>query len=448
MYPPPRKLAWDILQRVDREKSYADLLLDIVLKKSAFKEQDRAFITELVYGTLRWRGRIDHVISLYSSKPISKLDPEILNIIRMGAYQLLYLRTPSSAAVDESVKLSKNFTSGKASGFVNAVLRAIDRERDKIRYPSRDDDLLTYLCVEHSHPRWMASMFLKMLGEKDTEELLKANNIIPPLTLRINTLGTTREELRKTLLEEDGIESENSPCSPDGLILRNSPPVRQLGLINRGLGIVQDEAAQLVSRLGAPKPGWTVLDTCAAPGGKTTHMAALMKNEGVIQAVDVSQPRLAMIEDNARRLGITIIKTAQGDASGPLKFARNSFDLVMVDPPCSDLGIIRRHPDVKWIKTPDHIAELAELQLKILSTASKYVKSGGVLVYSVCTISSRESEGVIEKFLEKSKLWSLEPASKILPKAAASCSDGDFLRTYPHKHETDGFFAARIRRNT
>jgi len=448
MYPPPRKLAWDIIHRVDREKAYADILLDQVLKKSALKEQDRSFITELVYGTLRWRGNIDHVISLYSSKPLSKLDAEILNILRMGAYQLLFLSTPSSAAVDESVKLSKNFTSGKASGFVNAVLRAIDRERESIRYPSRGDDLLTYFSVEHSHPRWMVNMFIKLLGEGEAEELLRSNNERAPFTVRVNRFKVSREELRRQLLEEDGIESDNTPYSSDGLILKDSLPAGQLGAVHRGQCMVQDEASQLVARLMAPRPGWEVLDTCAAPGVKTTHIAELMENEGKIEAVDIHAGRLSMIEDNARRAGISIINARRGDSTASLKFNRNSFDAVLVDPPCSDLGIIRRHPDVKWIKTPEKVAELAELQLKILSTGSKYVKSGGVLVYSVCTVTPKECEGVIERFLEKSRVWTIERADTILPEAADCTTEEGYIRTFPHRHRTDGFFAARLRRKT
>jgi len=448
MYPPPRKLAWDVIHRVDREKAYADILLDQVLKKAALKEQDRSFITELVYGTLRWRGRLDHVISLHSSKPLNKLDPEILNILRMGAYQLLYLSTPSSAAVDESVKLSKNFTSGKASGFVNAVLRAIDREREKIKYPSRNEAPLEYLSVEYSHPRWMVSMFAKMLGEDETEKLLRSNNERAPLTVRVNRLKISREELRRQLLEENGIESDYTPCSPDGLMLKDSIPAVQLGAVHRGLCMVQDEASQLVARLVAPGPGWNVLDTCAAPGTKTAHMAELMDNEGRIEAVDLHANRLTQIEDNARRAGITIINTKRGDSTASLKYQRNSFDAVLVDPPCSDLGIIRRHPDVKWIKTPEKVAELAEVQFKILTTGSKYVKSGGVLVYSVCTISPRESEGVIERFLEKSGIWTIERADRILPEAAGCTTEEGFIRTFPHKHGMDGFFAARLRRKT
>jgi len=446
MYPPPRKLAWDVIHRVDREKAYANGLLDHVLRKAALKEQERAFITELAYGTLRWRGKIDYVIAQFSSKPLAKLDPEILNILRMGVYQLLFLSTPSNAAVDESVKLSKNFTSGKASGFVNAVLRAVDRERDNIKYPPRNDDPVPYLSVQYSHPRWMVSMFIKMLGEAETEELLKVNNILPPLTFRANTLVNSRDELAKYLLEEDGFESVPTPYSPDGIVLKDAPPAGQLGAVNRGLCLVQDESAQLVSRLVAPQPGWKVLDLCAAPGGKTTHLAALMKNEGEVHAVDMQQQKMTMIEDNARRTGVTIIKPRQGDASAPLKYPRNSFDAVLVDPPCSDLGIIRRHPDVKWIKHPDRIPELADLQLKIIATAAKYVTAGGVLVYSVCTISQRESEGIIEKFLEKAKAWSLEPAQKIIPEAADCCTEEGYLKVFPHKHNADGFFAARLRR--
>jgi len=448
MYPPPRKLAWDVIHRVDREKTYADILLDQVLRKPSLKEEDRSFITELVYGTLRWRGRLDHVISQFSSKPLNRLDPEILNILRMGAYQLLYLRTPSSAAVDESVKLSKNFTSGKASGFVNAVLRAMDRDRDNIKFPSRDNDVEAYLSVKHSHPKWMVGMYQKAIGTEETEKLLAANNELPPLTLRVNTIRTTREDLLKNLLIEDGIEAEPTKYSPDGVIIKDAPPVRSLSAFNQGLCIVQDEAAQLVALILDPKPGATVLDTCAAPGGKSTHIASLMKNTGELHALDANQNRITMIEDNARRLGITIIKARRGDASAPLKYDRNSFDAILVDPPCSDLGIIRRHPDVKWIKNPDQITELSELQLKILQMAAKYVKPEGAIVYAVCTVTEKENEEVIKNFLETAPSFHLERVSEILKDAKDFETPEGFARLQPHKTHTDGFFIARLKRNS
>lgn len=447
MYPPPRKLAWDVIHRVDREKSYADILLDQVLKKPVLKEEDRAFVTELVYGTLRWRGYLDYALSKFSSKPINKIDPEILNILRMGAYQLLFLRTPSSAAVDESVKLSKNFNSGKASGFVNAVLRALDREKEKIELPARKDDEINYLSIKYSHPKWLVNQFIKNLGVEETEKLLEANNRQAPLILRANTLKISRENLAAMLLEEDGIETSPTPYSPDGLIVTSQAVPKNLSAINQGLCIVQDEAAQIAGRIVSPRPGDTILDVCAAPGGKATHLAAIMGNKGVVHAVDINANRLQLIEDNARRMGIKIIQTRRGDASAPLKYERNSFDAVLVDPPCSDLGIIRRHPDAKWIKTPEQIGELSELQLKILSVAAKYVKQGGALVYAVCTLTPRENEQVIQKFIETTPYFQIEPAYEYLPEIKQFCTSEGFVKLAPHTSGTDGFFLARLKKN-
>lgn len=447
MYPPPRKLAWDIIHRVDREKSYADILLDQVLKKPALKEEDRAFVTELVYGTLRWRGYLDYALSKFSSKPINKVDPEILNILRMGAYQLLFLRTPSSAAVDESVKLSKNFNSGKASGFVNAVLRALDREKEKIELPSRKEDELNYFSIKYSHPKWLVNLFVKIFGPQEAEKLLEANNHQAPLTLRVNTLKTDREKLSKMLLEEDGIETSPTPYSPDGLIVTNQVVAKNLSAINQGLCIVQDESAQIVSRILSPRPYDTVLDVCSAPGGKASHLSALMENKGAVHAVDINANRLQLVEDNARRLGVKIIQTKRGDASAPLKYERSSFDAVLVDPPCSDLGIIRRHPDVKWTKTPDQLGELAELQLKILTVAGKYVKQGGTLVYAVCTLNPRENEQVIQKFIETNPYFKIEPADDYLPAIKQFSTPEGFVKLAPHTSGTDGFFIARLKKN-
>jgi 16S rRNA (cytosine967-C5)-methyltransferase len=290
------------------------------------------------------------------------------------------------------------------------------------------------------------SRWVEQRGVEETIALCSANNQFPLLTVRVNTLKGSREEVMKRLHDE-GIEAIPTPFSPVGLCIKAPPPLASWGPLQEGWLQVQDEAAQLVSLILAPKPGERVLDLCAAPGGKTTHLAQLMQNQGEIVAVDVSPAKLAILKENCRRLGISIVKARALDATRPLPFPPGSFDSCLVDAPCTGLGTLRRHPEGKWRIKEQDILRLQEMQSQILRQAAPLIKQGGVLVYSTCTLTPEENEGVTEGFLSEHKEFSLEHASGLLPRGCEGLVDTKgCLRTLPHRHGTDGFFAARIMR--
>lgn len=425
-----------------------DVSLDRALRKSKFLTPlDRAFITELVYGSLRWRGRIDWIINQFSRIPTNRLDSRILNIIRLGVYQLLFLtKVPPFAAVNESVKLAELCGHRGKVGFVNANLRAIERGQDRIEYPDIERDPELHISVVYSHPLWMVKRWLKSFGLRGTIDLCKSNNEAPPLTIRTNALKVSREELFKEL-KKNVKEISLTPCSPEGIEMRGASDITVLSPFERGWFQIQDEASQLISHVLAPKPGQRVLDTCAAPGGKTTHLAQLMENKGEIFALDINASRLTLLEENCKRLGITNVKVFNQDASLPLGFTEK-FHRILVDAPCSSMGVLRRNPDSKWKKREEDVVSLKRLQLNILNNLADYLKEDGILVYSTCTITPEENEEVIDDFLVGHPEFALDSISDVLP---AGCSRlvnnrGGF-QSYPHLHNMDGFFAARLRKS-
>ncbi len=408
---------------------------------------DKAFAREIVYGVLRWRGRLDWVIAAYSRIKPSRLERAILAILRMGAYQILFMdRVPAAAAVDESVKLAKGLRKKEATAFVNGILRGIAEKRKEIAYPDLQAHPIEYIAAFHSHPPWLVRRWVEQFGREETMALCQANNQFPSLTVRVNTLKASREEVMKRLHAE-GIEASLTPFSPVGLRIESPPTLASWWPLQQGWLQVQDEAAQLVSFVLAPKPGQRILDLCAAPGGKTTHLAQLMQNQGEIVAVDLSPTKLQLVQENCRRLGIFIVKTLALDATRPLPFAPRSFDGCLVDAPCSGLGTLRRHPEGKWRIKEQDILRLQEMQGQILRQAAPLIKEGGILVYSTCTLTQEENEGVIDTFLSEHKEFSLEHAARLLPTECEGLLDAEgYLRTLPHRHKTDGFFAARVRR--
>ncbi len=426
-----------------------DPLFDaFVMEDLRLTELDKAFAREIVYGVLRWKERLDWIIAAYSHIKPSRLERAILAVLRMGAYQILFMdRVPAAAAVDESVKLAKGLRKKKeATAFVNGILRGIAEERKEIAYPDLRTHPIEYIAAFHSHPAWLVSRWVEQIGREETIALCEANNQFPALTMRVNTLKASREEVMKRLHAE-GIEASLTPFSPVGLRIESPPTLASWGPLQQGWLQVQDEAAQLVSLMLAPKPGERILDLCAAPGGKTTHMAELMQNQGEIIAVDVSPTKLQLVQENCRRLGISMVKAMALDATAPLPFASGSFDGCLVDASCTGLGTLRRHPEGKWrIKEAD-ITRLQEIQGQILRQAAPLIKEGGILVYSTCTLTQEENEGVIEAFLSEHKEFSLEHAARLLPTECEGLLDAEgYLRTLPHRHGMDGFFAARLRR--
>ncbi|MBI5286507.1 MAG: 16S rRNA (cytosine(967)-C(5))-methyltransferase RsmB [Deltaproteobacteria bacterium] len=434
----PRKIALDILKRVEAGSAYPDILLDKWFKKVELSTQDRAFTTSLVYGTLRWKGRIDWVIDQFSRVKTKKLEHKILLALRLGVYQLLFTdKVPPSAAVDESVKLVKPL--GKEKGnFVNAILRRVDRERANISFPELGKDPILHISIFWSHPAWMVKRWVGRYGVEETIRLCQSNNEIPPQVLRVNTLKVTRDELLERLRKE-GLEVRPTRFSPDGIeIVEGHLPTSYY---------IQDEASQLISYLVDPRPCEVIVDACAAPGGKATHLAQLMKNNGVIYAMDIYPARVNIIKETCKRLDTTIVKPVVGNATKGLTFApKDGFDAILADAPCSGLGVLRRNPDIKWKRKEGDIKRLSQLQKDILSNLAGYVKKGGRIVYSACTLELEENEEVVNDFLERHKDFVVEDAGQLLPNQCHGIVDKKALRTFPPRDGMDGFFAVRLKR--
>jgi 16S rRNA (cytosine967-C5)-methyltransferase len=442
----PRAICLDILNRVEETALHPDhLLTDSFKRYRYFNSLDRSFLTELTYGVLRWRERLDWVIRHFSKIPIEKIELETLNILRLGLYQILFLsRTPISAAVNESVELAKRVRGKGGAGFVNAVLRSAIRQKDEIRYPDIHEDPALHLSVVQSHPLWVVQRWVSERGVEETLQICLFNNQISPLTLRTNTLKINRKDLLEKLKEEE-LSSIPTIYSEEGIVLQHPPPTSELLFLRKGLAIIQDEASQLVTSILDPKPGEQILDACAAPGGKTTHVAQKMENQGGIYALDLSKGKLDLIEGLCERLGIKIIKTIKGDASKILPVPQGmKFDRILADVPCSGFGTLRRNPDLKWRREEVAIKRMSELQFSILRNLSMYVREGGLLIYSTCTVFREENENVVEKFLEVHPEFQLDRMDNFLPEKCQPLIHGSYFKTFHLKGEMDGFFVARL----
>ncbi|UCD85845.1 MAG: 16S rRNA (cytosine(967)-C(5))-methyltransferase RsmB [Deltaproteobacteria bacterium] len=444
----PRVISLEILRRVEVDQAYADILLDNAFKReSGLDSRDKRFVTELVYGCLRWQGKLDWIISNFSRK---KLSLEVLLILRLGVYQLIFLnKVPPYAVVNEAVKLARRFGHGRAAGFVNGVLRSVESKQEKIAFLPLIEDPVSHIASVYSHPKWMVERWLRMFGQEETISLCTANNQTPPLTLRTNTLKISREELSHYLRKKTSVAQKTS-FSPEGLSLKGADSfLWEDESYQKGWFQVQDEASQLIPHLLSPQKGEAILDVCAAPGGKSTHIAQLIRDRGEVWAVELNAARLKLLKENCSRQDITSIKPILGDINRslpPLKGKK--FHRILVDPPCSGLGVLRRNPEGKWRVKERDITTLADIQKKILESASRYLLEGGTLVYSTCTITPEENTGVLEGFLDAHPDFSLEPVSGLLPESCADLTDENgFFRSHPHHHSLDGFFAARLKKN-
>lgn len=442
----PRAICLEILNQTEKADHHPDHLLNDSFKRYRhLTPLDRGFLTELTYGVLRWRAKLDWSIRHLSKVPFEKIEAETLNILRLGLYQIEFLtRTPASAAVNESVKLAKKHRGTGGGGFVNAILRSFLRKRGEIPLPEINQDPALHLSIAHSHPLWLIQRWLRELGLEETAKTCTFNNQVSHLTLRTNSLKISREELMEKLRHE-GLTPFPTIFSGDGVGLDSPPPVSELPFLKEGLFMIQDEASQLVTSALDPKPGERILDGCAAPGGKTTHIAQKMENQGEIYALDLSKEKNDLIREICGRLGVTIVKTMIRDATRPLSEG-SLFDRVLADVPCSGFGTLRKNPDLKWGKAEGDIRRLVELQLAILTNLSRYVREGGILVYSTCTVFYEENEGVIEAFLEDRPEFKLDSVSSLLPEKFHPLIKGRYLKTFPPNDGMDGFFVARLLR--
>jgi 16S rRNA (cytosine967-C5)-methyltransferase len=443
-----RRLAYQVLLNLERQSSFPDRLIRMTLQRHTdCKEEDRALLTELVYGVLRWRGLLDWHIDQLSRVEASKIKPEIRMLLRLALYQMLYLsRVPDYAAVNEAVKMAKSTQPSHLVGFVNALLREAARREGKWEWPSPEADPVGHLAITTSHPLWFVRRCLDEFGWEETRSFCQANNSMAPLVLRVSAHGIASAALVDHL-HGMGLKVEPSPYLADALRLsgvRHS--IASLPVFEKGWVQAQDEASQLISLLLDPHPGERILDLCAGFGGKSTHVGSLMRNEGEIVAVDQSSWKLEELRQNARRQHLDLIGTVAGDALELGSERLGSFDRVLLDAPCSGFGTLRRKPDIKWRRHLKDPYRFSLLQRQLLDHSSLFVKPGGVLVYATCTIFSEENERVVEEFGERHEGWMLEPAVGFLPESCRQMADGPFFRSWPHHHGTDGFFAARWRR--
>ena len=452
-----RAVAQAVLVELERAGGMADDLLDDRLDRCGLDARDRGLSIELTYGVLRHQATLDWRLDQVADQAVRRLPSFVRNALRAGAYQLLYLdRIPPSAAVNDSVELVKR---GRPSArkrwapFVNAVLRALIREPVP-PWPDPIKDPVAALSIRYACPSWLTERRLTRLGPEQAEALCRATLTIPPLTFRTNTLRVGREELLADLARA-GYATRPTPVSPLGLVVDKCGRVTDLPQFGRGLCYVEDEAGQLVPPLLDPQPGERLLDACAAPGGKATHLAALMQSRGEIVAMDRSPDRLRLLQENCRRLGVTIITPVQADLTSGRDRAASRllgdrpFDGILVDAPCSGLGVLKRHPEAKWQKTAGALLRHQATQLHLLERASALLRPGGRIVYSTCSTEPEENEHVIDRFCKKHKEFRRESVEPWLPQA------GQFLLTvqgdlstipFMHSHSLDGFFACRLRK--
>jgi 16S rRNA (cytosine967-C5)-methyltransferase len=449
MIGPARVAAYDILTALSSGRS--DLPGAIASTRGALHdERDRALAAEIAAGVQRWRAALDHLIELFSKRPIARLDDEVLDILRLSAYQLLHLtRVPAAAVVDDAVNLAKRAGKTSASGLVNAVLRAIARARPGLPLPPRPADpgdrasALAYFSVTLSHPRWLAERWFDRVGFAAAERWLQFDNTVAPLTLRANRLRVAPAELAARL-EAENIALTPGRFAPDALIVNTGHPLRGAGL-ELGWFVVQDEASQLVALLAGDDPGRRVLDTCASPGGKTTTMAA-MRPDALIVACDVREKRVDLLRRVIAASGATNVRIVRADLLQPLPFSVQ-FDCVLVDAPCSGLGTLRRDPDIRWRRRESDLAPLAHAQRLMLRHASEAVAPGGRLVYATCSSEPEENDDVAADFLRDSDAFEAIDARRAAPRLPAAVVDSaGYLRTLPYEHGLEAFFGAVFRR--
>lgn len=437
-----REVALKIIHEVHQGDAYANVVLAQYLRKAAMDSRDRRFVTELVYGTVQACGTIDWIIRKYVNRPLSKLDAMVLDILRMGVYQLKYMdKVTEPAACNESVELAKKYSNPGSAKFVNGVLRTMIREPEKAAFPSGKGHATTALALKEMHPEWLVRRWIKEFGYDEAEWLCQFDNRQPHLCIRTNTLRTSRSELLLTLLSY-GVEAHGSDIVPEGVIIDDHDGLDNLVPLQEGYAQVQDESSMLVAHVLDPQPDEFILDVCSAPGGKTTHIAAMMRDVGRIVAMDIYDHKLQRVRENAQRLGITCIEAVKMDARDAWKEYAGMADRVLVDAPCSGLGVLRRKTDSRWRKTPEMLKELPKLQLEILRSAAASVKPGGILVYSTCTIVREENQDVVNSFLASTDNFELLNAGERLPVPR----DEVMVQLYPQRDGTDGFFIACMRR--
>jgi 16S rRNA (cytosine967-C5)-methyltransferase len=442
LYCGARGTAVKVLCRVERTDSYLDKLLDNELRSGELNDQDKGLLTELVHGVLRWQNKLDWVLNGFSHGNFAKTEVNIKNALRVALYQILFLnRIPHAAAVNEGVEFVKRIRGEKPAGLVNAVLRNIIRNLQGIRYPEESEDPVQHLAVVCSHPYWMVKRWHQRFGKEGACQLMTANNERPSLSLRINRLKIEPAQFLSRL-EEQALRYTGSTHIDYFVKVQSLTRIAQMELFRSGCFTIQDESAALPCLLLAPQPGEHIIDLCAAPGGKATHLAELMQDTGEVLAVDKYEVKLGLMKGACERLGLTSIRLHVADAS---EFTHEPVDRVLLDAPCSGLGVLMKKPDIKWKRDIADVLKLAGHQKELMQNAARMVKPGGVLVYSTCTTEPEENEDVVRHFLSNHPDFSIDHARAFVNSDLVT-PEG-YVETFPHKHAMDGSFAVRLRRN-
>lgn len=435
-----RDAALSILLAVDKNQAYSNLLLHQTIERHKIEAKDRGLLTEITYGTLQHKMTLDFYLEPFIR---GKVDHWVRWLLRLSLYQMHYLtRIPAHAAVNEAVEIAKRRGHQGIASTVNGILRSILREG--VRSVDEIKNQVERLSIGTSHPQWLVERWVETYGFETTREMLEENNIPPVQTVRVNTTKVTPAQVLSSL-EEEGLEAKQSEIIPECIHLLSGQAARTKAF-KEGWMTIQDESSMIPANALNPQPGWRVLDMCAAPGGKTTHLAEKMQNEGSILATDLHPHKLELVDENTARLGLDIVQTAPVDGRKAAEYLQlESFDAILVDAPCSGLGVMRRKPDIKYTKREEDLENLQTIQIALLDAATKVLKQGGRLVYSTCTVDKQENEGTVEAFLATHPEMEAEQLENLPTKLSEKQSNG-MLQVFPQDFGSDGFFVAAFRK--
>lgn len=434
-----------VIFAVETKGAFADLALAGRLRRADLSAADRRLATQLVYGTVKHKNTLDWALSFYLRQGLSRTPLPALLILRLAAYQVYYLdRVPAAAASNEAVAMARKYCPGQAA-LINAVLRQIVRDGGRMSFPAREQEPVAYLSLKYSHPEWLVRRWLARLGPEETEKLCALNNEDAPLVLRVNTLRGDREGLLARLATA-GLSGRPAAYAPEAVVVDGQVDLARAGFFRAGLAVAQDEASILVAHLLRPRPGSLVIDACAGPGTKTTHLAQLMGNSGEIVAMDLHPHRLELVAENCRRLGVTDVRTVVMDARelGQSAWAGKA-DYILLDAPCSGSGALRRRPDIRWRQSPEKVEENARLQRELLEAAVEILAPGGEMVYSTCSLLEEENEAVVQAVLERHPQVQIAPVGS-WPGPPGAVEPGGTVTLWPQRYGMDGFFMARLRK--
>ncbi len=442
LYAGVRGIAVKILNRIDRTDAYLDKMLQVEMKNSDLNGLDKSLLYEIVHGVIRWLGRIDWVLNGFYRGQFSKCMPNVKNAMRVALYQIMFMnKVPDFAAVNEAVEFVKKLQGQKPADLTNAVLRNIIRKKEAIKYPDTEGGKANYFSAFYSHPSWLVKRWIKRYGEDFTEELLVSNNNKPSLIIRVNNLVTNKVELKK-LLDSVDLDYSDTKYLPNFIKMYKLTNIADWEYFKNGYFSIQDESTGLPCKLLDVKPGMKVLDFCAAPGGKTALLAEYMNNEGELVALDKYESRLKILTNNLKRLQVKNVRAVAVDA---MEFEEDNFDRILVDVPCTGLGTLQKKPDIKWKRDIGDIRRLNVTQSQLLKKAASLLKSGGILVYSTCTIEPEENYEIIKQFLSENPNYSLINVSELFDEQLVD--EHGCIQTIPNKHKIDGAFSAKLKRN-